>query len=83
MTGPRGCRESGLVLVSRVSHRRSKRPHRRLSRAEAGEAGCAIQTARNLRIANVAKCDEARELLLRVSAMLGYVPSLPSFVSMA
>ena len=64
--------QSTVLLIAEASARTgADRACRfRMSRAEAGEAGCAIQTARNLRIANLAKCDEARELLLRVSAML-------------
>ena len=42
----------------------------KLARSEAGEAGSAIACALELQLVPTAKCDEARELLLRVSAML-------------
>ena len=42
----------------------------KMSRSEAGEVGSALDAAIKLKIAPLDRCNEARELLLRVSAML-------------
>ena len=42
----------------------------KLARSETGEAGCALTVALELGVGPKTQCAEARELLLRVSAML-------------
>jgi len=42
----------------------------KMARAEAGEVGAALTCAVLLKVARKDKCDEARELILRISAML-------------
>ena len=61
-----------VLLIAEASARRGADRAMRFAyaRSEAGEAGSALEAASKLRIANVADCNEARELLLRVSAML-------------
>ena len=64
--------QSVVLLIAEASARSgADRAMRfKMSRAEASEAGCALEAAQKLRIANLADCNEARELLLRVCAML-------------
>ena len=62
----------GVVLLIAEASARSgadRAMRFKLARSEAGEAGCALTCAIQLGIAPK-RCDEARELLLRVSAML-------------
>ena len=64
--------QSAVLLTSEASARsgadRSMRF--RWARAEAGEAGAALECATRLRLTNAERATEARELLLRLSAML-------------
>jgi len=64
--------QSTVLLIAEASARTgADRACRfRQSRAEAGEVACALEVAAKLHVANATKCNEARELLLRVSAML-------------
>ncbi len=64
--------QSAMLLTSEASARRgADRSMRfRWARAEAGEAGAALECAARLRITNLDRAAEARELLLRLSAML-------------
>jgi four helix bundle protein len=63
----------GVVLLIAEASARSgadRAMRFKMSRSEAGEAGAALEAALTLRIANERDCTQARELLLRVSAML-------------
>ena len=69
---PQRASQSTVLLIAEASARTgADRACRfRQSRAEVSEVACALEVAGKLRVANSAKCSAARELLLRVSAML-------------
>ena len=64
--------QSVVLLIAEASARTgADRANRfRMARAEAGEAGSALAAVVALRVGSAHDCSEARELLLRVSAML-------------